>query len=129
MPTLPWTEIKNIVVPDNGSIIDITDQGQQINLLKEATSSKVVMVDGLEQQRQVVIRDRQMLAQDGMFIDDCVIDILVKSANRPTLFLVGSLYLKESQDLLSCPNAYQRPHQTPPFKMHPINFDYVWACI
>ena len=60
----------DIIIPDNGSIIEIQEKGEKIVKLKEKAPSGIVMVDGFSigDIQDVVIRDRQMLAQDGIFI-------------------------------------------------------------
>ena len=93
----------NIVVPDNGSIIEITHEGTKIGVRKEKAPSSPMMVDGFSvgDEQNVVIRDRQMLAEDGMFVVMAVVDsktgLLRKS---PDLISRGFVYLKENQELL-----------------------------
>lgn len=93
----------HIVVPDNGSIIEITDNGTKIGVRKEKAPSAAMMVDGFSvgDEQNVVIRDRQMLAEDGMFVVMVVIDgntgLLRKS---PDIISRGFVYLKENQELL-----------------------------
>jgi ribonuclease J len=67
---------ENIIVPDNGSVIEISADGQKISLRKEKAPSAPMMVDGLaiSDVQDVVIRDRVMLAQDGMFVVIAIID-------------------------------------------------------
>ncbi len=94
---------ENIIVPDNGSIIEIIEGGTKMVLRKEKAPSSMMMVDGhsVGDMNDVVIRDRQMLSQDGMFV-------LIASVNSRTRKLVkspdiisrGFVYLKENQDLL-----------------------------
>ncbi len=94
---------ENIIVPDNGSIIEIIEGGTKMVLRKEKAPSSMMMVDGhsVGDMNDVVIRDRQMLAQDGMFV-------LIASVNARTRKLVkspdiisrGFVYLKENQELL-----------------------------
>src|SRR3989344_421763 len=52
------------------SIIEIYDEGKKIRKLKEKAPSNVMMVDGfaIGDIQEVVIRDRKMLAEDGMFV-------------------------------------------------------------
>lgn len=94
---------QNVVVPDNGSIIEIVDNGTKIVMRKEKAPSSLMMVDGFSigDEQQVVIRDRQLLAQDGMFVIIATIDsrsgILKKS---PDIISRGFVYMKESQELL-----------------------------
>jgi len=94
---------ENIIVPDNGSIIEIIEGGTKMVLRKEKAPSANMVVDGhsVGDMHDVVIRDRQMLAQDGMFV-------LIASVNARTRKLVkspdiisrGFVYLKENQELL-----------------------------
>lgn len=120
---------KNIIVPDNGSIIEIQDEGKKIVRLKESASARVVMVDGLDSNnvQEVVIRDRQVLAQDGMFIVIAIIDIKTgKVRKSPDIVSRGFVYLKESQDLLRHVRLMTRKViEDATAKMHPINFDYL----
>ncbi len=94
----------NIIVPDNGSIIEISADGQKMILRKEKAASGLMMVDGftIGDEQEVVIRDRQMLAQDGMFVVVATIDQKTgKLRKSPDIISRGFVYLKESQDLLT----------------------------
>jgi ribonuclease J len=94
---------QNIIVPDNGSIIEISADGQKINLRKETAPSGNMMVDGtsISDTQDVVIRDRQMLSQDGMFVIIALIDQKTgKLKKSPDLISRGFVYLKENQELL-----------------------------
>ena len=94
---------ENIIVPDNGSIIEISADGQKMTLRKEKAPSAPMMVDGLaiSDVQDVVIRDRQMLAQDGMFVIIALVDQKTgKLKKSPDLISRGFVYLKENQELL-----------------------------
>jgi ribonuclease J len=94
---------ENIVVPDNGSIIEISADGQKIVARKEKAPSGVMMVDGtsISDTQDVVIRDRQMLSQDGMFVIIALLDQKTgKLKKSPDLISRGFVYLKENQELL-----------------------------
>jgi ribonuclease J len=94
---------ENIVVPDNGSIIEISPDGQKITLRKEKAPSGPMMVDGasISDTQDVVIRDRVMLAQDGMFVIIALVDQKTgKLKKSPDLISRGFVYLKENQELL-----------------------------
>jgi len=92
-----------IVIPDNGSVIEIQNAGEKIVKLKEKAPSGIVMVDGFSvgDIQDVVIRDRQMLAQDGIFIVFAIIDSRTgKLKKSPDIISRGFVYLRESQELL-----------------------------
>jgi ribonuclease J len=94
---------ENIVVPDNGSIIEISPDAQKIVLRKERAPSGLMMVDGssVGDAQDVVIRDRVMLAQDGMFVVIALLDQKTgKLKKSPDLISRGFVYLKENQELL-----------------------------
>ncbi len=94
---------ENIVVPDNGMIIEIREEGSKIGVIKEKAPSEMIVVDGTSvgKIQDVVMRDRQTLAEDGMFVVIGVIDSHTHTLKKsPDLISRGFVYLKESQDLL-----------------------------
>lgn len=94
---------ENIIIPDNGMIIEIQNGGQKIVSLREYAPNEMLIVDGMNvgKIQDVVMRDRQTLAEDGMFVVIGVIDNHTKKLKKsPDLISRGFVYLKESQDLL-----------------------------
>ncbi len=93
----------HIIVPDNGMVIEIQDKGNKIVSLKEKAPSNPMMVDGFSvgDVQDVVIRDRQMLAADGMFIIVVAVDAKTGQLRKsPDIISRGFVYLKEAQELL-----------------------------
>jgi len=91
----------NIVVVENGQVVTV-DQ-REIVIEKERATSSYVMVDGLGvgDIGEVVLRDRQVLAHDGMFVIVTVVDRLTgKVKGSPDIISRGFVYLRESKDLL-----------------------------
>jgi ribonuclease J len=94
---------ESIVIPDNGMIIEIRNEGSAIVAIKEKAPSEMIVVDGTSvgKIQDVVMRDRQTLAEDGMFVVIGVIDSHTHTLKKsPDLISRGFVYLKESQDLL-----------------------------
>lgn len=120
---------ENIVIPDNGMVIDIIEGGKKIVVQKESAPAGIVMVDGLGtgDVKDVVIRDRQLLAQDGIFVIISTIDIKTgKIRQSPDIISRGFVYLKESQDLLRQTRfLIKKTIEETTAEMHPVNFDYV----
>lgn len=120
---------ENIVVPDTGSIIDITDNGEKITVLPEKAPSGLVLVDGFAvgDIQEVVLRDRQMLAEDGVFVIFAIVNTSTgKLRKSPDIISRGFVYLRESQDLLR--NArfiIKKTIEDLATGMNPINFDYI----
>ena len=97
------TSEDNIIIPDNGMIIEIRNEGTSIVAIKEKAPSEMIVVDGTSvgKIQDVVMRDRQTLAEDGMFVVIGVIDSHTHTLKKsPDLISRGFVYLKESQDLL-----------------------------
>ncbi|MBU2219315.1 ribonuclease J [Patescibacteria group bacterium] len=119
---------ENIAVPMNNGVIIETD-GKKIYPLKETVPANYVMVDGLGvgDVREIVLRDRQMLAQDGIFVVITVIDSQTgKVKNSPDIISRGFIYLRESQELLhQTRQLIRRTVEEATGKMHPINMAYV----
>ena len=91
----------NVFVPDNGSVIKFTSQKGEV--LKEKAPSNYIFVDGLGvgDIGEIVLRDRQMLAEDGMFVIVAIIDRKTgKVRGSPDIISRGFVYLRESKDLL-----------------------------
>ncbi len=120
---------ENIVVPDNGSLIEITNEGTKISVRKEKAPSGAMMVDGFSvgDEQEVVIRDRQMLAQDGMFVLIATIDSTTgKLRKSPDIISRGFIYLKENQELLHQVRLIiKKTIEDGTRGMNPINFDSI----
>ena len=128
---------ENIIVPDNGSIIEISADGQKIALRKEKAPSGAMMVDGISisDTQDVVIRDRVMLAQDGMFVIIALIDQKTgKLKKSPDLISRGFVYLKENQELLrqvriiikkTVEDITAKMPASPSQGGNPVDFDYI----
>ncbi len=118
---------KNIIVPDNGTIIEFDKNGMKI--LKEKAPSSIMMVDGFSigDVQEVVLRDRQMLAQDGMFVIIAIVDLKTgKLRKSPDIISRGFVYLRESQELLrEARFVIKKTVEGTLVGMHPIDFDDV----
>ncbi|HEU0081079.1 MAG TPA: ribonuclease J [Candidatus Paceibacterota bacterium] len=125
------TPRENVVVPDNGSVIEIYDQGQKIRVLKEKAPANLVLVDGFAvgDAQEVVLRDRQSLAQDGMFTIVAVLDAQTGRLRKsPDIISRGFVYLRESQDLLRDARAIiKNSIEDSARGMNPINVEIIKA--
>jgi ribonuclease J len=119
----------NIIIPDNGSVVEIQDAGQKIVKLKERAAAGIVMVDGFSvgDMQDVVIRDRQMLAQDGIFIVFAILNSQTgKLRKSPDIISRGFVYLRESQELLHQARiVIKQSIEDSTRGMNPINVDYI----
>jgi len=93
---------KNIVVAENGQIINLSQK--KIFLKKDNIPSNYIMVDGLGigDVGEIVLRDRQILSQDGMFVIMAIVDKKTgKVKSSPDIISRGFVYLRESKPLLA----------------------------
>ena len=92
---------QNILIGENGSVFEFTNRSGKINGKVQAGP---VFVDGLGvgDVGNIVIRDRQQLAQDGVVI---VVIALEKGSNQvlagPDIVSRGFVYVRDSEALLS----------------------------
>jgi ribonuclease J len=91
---------ENIFLMDNGSVLEVDEHSAEI---VDRVPAGDVLVDGLSvgEIGQVVLRDRQFLARDGMLVVIVTID---KSTGAvlagPDLVTRGFVYAREAEDLL-----------------------------
>ena len=92
---------KNIAVIENGQVLNVSHAG--ISIDKKTVPANYIMVDGLGvgDVGEVVLRDRQSLAKDGMFVIVAVVDRQTgRVKGSPDIISRGFIYLRESGDLL-----------------------------
>lgn len=97
------TPREHIVVPDNGTIIEISEGGAKIEKLSMKAPNELVTVDGfsISDARDVVLRDRQTLSEAGIFVIVASVNTKTgKLKKSPDIISRGFVYLRESQELL-----------------------------
>lgn len=97
---------ERVFVPDNGSVIEVNKTGARMSDKK--VPSAYVFVDGLgiTDMSNVVIRDRQQLAEDGMLVIIATIDGKTgELIHSPDIISRGFVYLKENKKLIEMTRA------------------------
>lgn len=119
---------ESIIMGDNGMVIDIVD-GDKLHIHKEKVPSSPLVVDGfaIGDMQEVVLRDRQMLAKDGMFVIIATIHLKTgKLRKSPDIISRGFIYLRESQDLLNQARLLiKKTVEDSARGMNPVDLDYV----
>ncbi|MCD8495038.1 MAG: ribonuclease J [Candidatus Pacebacteria bacterium] len=120
---------ENIMIPSNGSIIEIRDQGNTILQLEEKIPAIPHIVEGrsIAELQDVVFRDRTALSKDGIFIIVVALDpITGKLKKSPDIISRGFVYLRENQKLLQdVRNLTRRATEQKTSKMKNIDFDKI----
>ncbi|MBP9816988.1 MAG: ribonuclease J, partial [Candidatus Pacebacteria bacterium] len=119
---------EQIILADNGTVIDMID-GKTLNIHKQKVPSSPLVVDGFSigDMQEVVIRDRQALAKDGMFVIIATINLKTgKLRKSPDIISRGFIYLRESQDLLNQARLLiKKTVEDSTEGMNPVDLDYV----
>jgi len=119
---------ESIILSENGMVIDI-ESGERLNIHKQKVPNNPLMVDGfaIGDQQEVVIRDRQALAKDGMFVIIATIHLKTgKLRKSPDIISRGFVYLRESQDLLNHARLLiKKTVEDSTHGMNPVDLDYV----
>lgn len=120
-------KIPNIVIAEDGEIIEMNKN--QIKKLSQKVPANLVMVDGLGvgDVKEVVLRDRQMLAEDGIFVIIAVVDSETgKVKGSPDIISRGFVYLRESRELLAqARHLIKKVIEESSAQMHPINWTFL----
>ena len=117
----------NIFVLDNGNQIEFHGGGAKI--LPHKIDTSYVMVDGLGvgDVGEVVLRDRQLLAKDGMFTIVVIIDSKTKKIiGTPQITSRGFIFVKENFDLVNATKrVVEKVVKEKTSEGLPVNWDYV----
>jgi ribonuclease J len=92
---------ERIIIAENGDIVNLFKK--KVFIERKIVPSNYVMVDGLGigDVGEVVLRDRKMLAKDGIFVVIAVVDRQTgKVKGSPDIISRGFVYLRESKELL-----------------------------
>lgn len=92
---------ENVFLMDNGQVAEFSKDGVG-HLTKKKIPTDYVMVDGLGvgDVGNVVLRDRQMLSEDGMFVVILTVDSHGALVGEPDIISRGFVHVKENNELL-----------------------------
>lgn len=119
---------KQVLIGENGRVIEFDYRGNG-KVTQERIQTTNVMVDGLGvgDIGEVVLRDRQVLAKDGMFVIIVIIDSKTKKiVGKPQVTSRGFIFVKENFDLVNA--TKKKVEEVVYAKTSPdaaVNWDYV----
>jgi len=116
------------MIAEDGDVVSANKD--DIKKLRERAPIDYVMVDGLGvgDVKEVVLRDRQHLAEDGIFVIIAIVDSKSgRVRTSPDIISRGFIYLKESQELLKEVRQRTRKivEEITVLGTHPINWTHV----
>ena len=117
---------KTSLVPDNGSVIEIDKSG--IKVLNKKAITDLVYVDGLgiSDLQNIVLRDRQILAEDGMIVVVATVNKKTgKLIQSPDIISRGFVYLKENRELIAKMRSKIKSIVEPKNKISQIDSDVI----
>jgi ribonuclease J len=94
---------EQIIIPEgNGVIVEFSEQGNKMAVLPQRAAHEVIAVEGtrIGELQEVVMRDRKLLLESGVFNIFAVIDEASgKLKKSPDIFSRGFVYIRENQEL------------------------------
>lgn len=118
---------ENIIISDNGQVTEFDQKGFG-GLTKEKVSVGYVMVDGLGigDVGNIVLRDRQVMSKDGIFVVILTIDRKTgRLMNSPDIISRGFVYMRESEDLINNARDQIRKSLEKKDGTYPSNWTYI----
>lgn len=118
---------ENILVSDNGQVIEF-DQRRNGKITKEKVSVSFIMVDGLGigDVGNIVLRDRQVMSKDGIFVVILTIDRKTgRLLNSPDIISRGFVYMRESEELINKARGEIRKSLEKKDGTYPSNWNYI----
>ncbi|NTU69684.1 ribonuclease J [bacterium] len=117
----------NVLVADNGQVMEFLHNGHS-RVTEHRVASGIVMVDGLGigDVGNIVLRDRQVMAKDGIFVVILTIDKRTgRLANSPDIISRGFVYMRESEELINNARNYIRKTLEKKDGTYPSNWTYI----
>lgn len=117
---------QNIILSGNGQIIELFRN--KIVVTEKFVPTNYIMVDGLGvgDIKEVVLRARQTLSKDGIFIIIALVDKKTGLLHsKPEIISQGFVYLKESKDLINQTQKLTREIVANCTKGHTFNEGYI----
>ncbi|HEV3245423.1 MAG TPA: hypothetical protein VG102_03620, partial [Candidatus Paceibacterota bacterium] len=93
---------KHIAIPDNSSVIEITD-GDKISKLPVKAPSEMRVVEGqtVSELSDVLMRDRKALGQEGFCVVVATVDRRTGKLHKsPDIISRGFVYLRDNKELM-----------------------------
>ena len=92
---------ENIVIASNGSVVEVNENKIELSSAHVSTGFTMISNNNRTELNEVVIKDRQMMAENGIMIVIALIDTKTfKVVDAPDVISRGFIYMKESKELV-----------------------------
>ncbi|MCL5795552.1 MAG: ribonuclease J [Patescibacteria group bacterium] len=119
-------ESKSILIAENGNVLEIGKDDAKI--LPQRIQSGYILVDGLGigDVGNIVLRDRQAMAKDGIFVVILTVDHNNgKIITSPDIISRGFVYMRAREDLIQKSRMEVRKMFSYHNEKYPLNWDYI----
>lgn len=99
----PEKTMADIIVPDNGTVVEIRDNGKKLVRLDVRARHEKIVMDGnyIGPVHEVVLRDRRVMNEEGIFTVIVTLDQRTHALKKsPDISSRGFIYLRDNQELL-----------------------------
>ena len=116
-----------IIIPDNGSIIDVNKERFLVHKAKAPNNVSVVEGFRVGDIQDIVVRDRKTLTKEGIFVVIATIDPKTgRMRKSPDIISRGFVYLRDSQELIQgARNLVKQSIVRNSQGKNPVDFDIV----
>ena len=117
---------KKIIVAENGEVIEF--DSEKGSLTDKKVPSGYVLVDGLGvgDVGNIVLRDRQAMAKDGIFVIILTVDHTTgKIVTSPDIISRGFVYMRAAEELIHGARNEVKRMFSDHNEKYPMNWDYI----
>lgn len=121
-------EAKRIILPEIGDVVEFKNHGEEGKILPGKIQSGIIMVDGLGvgDVGNIVLRDRQAMAKEGIFVVILTVDHATgKILTSPDIISRGFVYMRAAEDLIFKARQEIRKMFVEHNEKYPLNWDYI----
>jgi ribonuclease J len=115
-----------IIIFENGQVVEFDQKGGKITAEKVHTGNILVDGSGVGDVGNIVLRDRQAMAKDGIFVVILTVDHRTgKIMTSPDIISRGFVYMREAEDLIYKSRLEIRRLFTQGYEKTPANYEHI----
>jgi ribonuclease J len=124
LATSAGVKYENCLILENGYVAEFDEKGGRMSEERVPVGQVLIDGSGVGDVGEIVLRDRQTMAKDGVFVIILTVDRKTgRLLSSPDIISRGFVYMKESEELISGARALSRKLHGQFIAKHPINWD------